>query len=167
MTTHFEEQPITNLDRKDLVAKVAELKKDGYRLVQVCATTGAENFEVTYSFDKDYKILNLRLSIPRADAVVPSITGEYFGAFTYENELQDLFGMKVTDLKLDFKGNFYQLAKKTPFNETKAEATAATAARLNLPHHRRQNNGKANDRTLRAPASGFAGTHPPGPGPGG
>ncbi len=128
MTTHFEEQPVTNLDRKDLVAKVAELKKDGYRLVQVCATTLPENFDITYSFDKDYKFLSLRLAIPRTDAVVPSISGEYFMAFSYENELQDLFGLKVTDLKLDFKGNFYQLAKKTPFNETKAEATAAAAA---------------------------------------
>jgi len=124
MTTHFEEQPVISLDKNALVAKVAELKKDGYRLVQICATTGAENFEITYSFDKDYKFLNLRLNIPRADAVLPSISGEYFMAFTYENEFQDLFGMKVTDLKLDFGGKFYQLAKKTPFNETKAEAVA-------------------------------------------
>jgi ech hydrogenase subunit D len=127
MTTHFEEQPITNLDRKDLVAKVAELKKNGYRLVQICATTLTENFDITYGFDKDYKFESLRLTIPRTDAVVPSITGEFFGAFSYENELQDLFGLKVTDLKLDFGGKFYQLAKKTPFNETKAEATAAAA----------------------------------------
>jgi ech hydrogenase subunit D len=127
MTTQFEEQPVLNLDRKDLVSKVAELKKDGYRLVQVCATTLAETFDITYSFDKAYKFTSLRLSVPRADAVVPSITGEYFGAFTYENELQDLFGLKVTDLKLDFKGNFYHLAKKTPFNETKAEAEKAAA----------------------------------------
>jgi ech hydrogenase subunit D len=127
MTTHFEDQPLQNIEKKDLVAKVAQLKKDGYRLVQVCATTGAENFEITYSFDKDYKFLNLRLSVPRADAVLPSISGEYFMAFTYENEFQDLFGMKVTDLKLDFGGKFYQLAKKTPFNETKAEAAAAAA----------------------------------------
>jgi ech hydrogenase subunit D len=127
MTTHFEEQPIIILNREELVAKVAQLKKDGYRLVQVCATTLADDFDITYSFDKDYKFESLRLSIPRTDAVVPSITGEFFGAFTYENELQDLFGLKVTDLKLDFGGKFYQLAKKTPFNETKAEATAAAA----------------------------------------
>ncbi len=133
MTTHFEEQPVISIDKNGLVAKVAELKKDGYRLVQVCATTGAENFEITYSFDKDYKFLSLRLSIPRADAVLPSISGEYFMAFTYENEFQDLFGIKVTDLKLDFGGKFYQLAKKTPFNETKAEATAAAQAVITKP----------------------------------
>ena len=132
-STHFEEQPITILNREELVAKVAQLKKDGYRLVQVCATTLADDFDITYSFDKDYKYVSLRLNIPRKDAVVPSITGEFFGAFTYENELQDLFGLKVTDLKLDFGGKFYQLAKKTPFNETKAEATAAAAAAAPKP----------------------------------
>ncbi len=128
MTVRFEEQPIQGIEKKDLVAQVAQLKKDGYRLGQICATTLAENFEITYCFDKDYKMVSLRLMVPRADAVVPSITGEYFAAFTYENELQDLFGMKVTDLKLDFGGKFYQLAKKTPFNETKAEAVANAAA---------------------------------------
>lgn len=123
-----EEQPLETLERSALAAKVAGLKREGYRLVQVCATTLADNFEVTYSFDKGLKFLNLRVTVPRSDAVIPSISGEYFGAFTYENELQDLFGLKVHGLKLDFGGKFYTLAKKTPFNETKAEADAKTAA---------------------------------------
>ncbi len=116
---YIEEQPQVALDRTQLVSKVADLKRDGHRLVQICATTLIENFEITYSFDKQGKLINLRLMVPRSDAVIPSITGEYFGAFTYENELQDLFGLKVIDLKLNFNGNFYQLAKKTPFADDK------------------------------------------------
>jgi ech hydrogenase subunit D len=144
MTARFEEQTLQSIEKKDLVAKVAGLKKDGYRLAQVCATTLAENFEITYSFDKNLNMLSLRVMVPRADAVIPSITGEYFGAFTYENELQDLFGMKVTGLKLDFGGKFYQLAKKTPFNETKAEAVAiATAAANQAVNTKSGNTGEA------------------------
>ena len=115
----IEDQPLTNVDRAQLPAKVGELKAFGHRMIQVCATTLPENFEITYSFEKDQKFINLRVTVPRSDAVIPSITGEYFGAFTYENELQDLFGLKVTDLKLNFNGNFYQLAKKTPFVDDK------------------------------------------------
>ncbi len=121
----IEQQPLENLDRSQLVAKVEELKKSNHRLIQVSATTLAETFEITYSFEADQKFINLRLQVPRTDAVVPSITGVYFGSFTYENELQDLFGVKVNGLKLDFGGKFYMLAKKTPFNQTKAEADAA------------------------------------------
>jgi len=78
MTTPFETQPVAIIDRTELVAKVAVLKKDGYRLVQVCATTLAEAFDITYSFDRNYQFTSLRLNVPRKDAVVPSITGEYF-----------------------------------------------------------------------------------------
>jgi ech hydrogenase subunit D len=45
-----------------------------------------------------------------------SITSSYLCAFTYENELQDLFGLTVKDMQLNFNGNFYQTAVKTPFN---------------------------------------------------
>jgi ech hydrogenase subunit D len=123
----IEEQPIVPLEKSQLVAKAGELKDSGHRLVHISATTLAESFEITYSFEKEQKLVNLRLTTPRSDNVVPSITGVYFGAFTYENELQDLFGLKVTDLKLDFGGKFYTLAKKTPFNETKAEADSSAA----------------------------------------
>ena len=91
----IEDQPLTNVDRAQLPAKVGELKAFGHRMIQVCATTLPENFEITYSFEKDQKFINLRVTVPRSDAVIPSITGVYFGALTYENELQDLFGRRI------------------------------------------------------------------------
>ena len=116
---YIEEQPLLAVDRTELVSKVAELKREGHRLVQICATTLPENFEITYSFDLGGKFTSLRVMVARSEAVIPSITGEYFGAFSYENELQDLFGLQVTDLKLNYNGNFFQMAKKTPFAEDK------------------------------------------------
>ena len=99
----------------ELLAKATQMSKDGYRLVQISCTL-AEAFEITYSFDKDLDLINLRVSVPKTDPVIPSITEPYLCAFTYENELQDLFGLAITNLKLNFKGNFYQTSVKTPFN---------------------------------------------------
>jgi ech hydrogenase subunit D len=128
-----EPQPLETLDKSKLVAKVGELKASGHRLIQICATTLADSIEITYSFEKDQRFLNLRLAVPRKDAVLPSITGVYFGAFTYENELQDLFGLKVPDLALNFNGKFYLKAKEAYFNETKAEADAKAAGEAKKP----------------------------------
>jgi ech hydrogenase subunit D len=60
--------------------------------------------------------------------VVPSISATYLAAFAYENELQDLFGMKVEGLVLDFKGKFYRKRHDAPFNPPACAATPAPAA---------------------------------------
>ena len=112
---YIENQPTTNLDRGQLVAAVTDLKKSGYRLVVITCTLSDTTYEITYSFDKDNNYSALRVSFPRADATVPSITGVYLAAFPYENELQDLFGLTVPEMKLNFKGSFYKVAIKNPF----------------------------------------------------
>jgi ech hydrogenase subunit D len=119
-------EKLISIDKTELAAKVAEMSKDGFRLVQICCTL-AEAFEITYSFDKEYDLVNCRVSIPRSDPVVPSITNTYLCAFTYENELQDLFGLKVTDMQLNFNGTFYQMAVKTPFNTGASQKTEQKA----------------------------------------
>jgi ech hydrogenase subunit D len=111
---HVEDQPLITVDKSEIVEKASEKAKDGWRFVQV-SCTAKDNFELTYSFDKNYILNNIRVILPKEDPVLPSITKAYFAAFTYENELQDLFGIKVTDLALDFKGTFYKLSVKTPF----------------------------------------------------
>jgi ech hydrogenase subunit D len=103
------------IDRSELLAKVKELKAAGNRLVQISCTL-AEEFEITYSFDKDLALTNVRVMVTKADPVIASITDIYLCAFAYENELQDLFGLTVPDMKLNFNGNFYMTAIKTPFN---------------------------------------------------
>jgi ech hydrogenase subunit D len=111
----IEPQPMTAIDRVRLPAQAKDLAARGYRLVQICATDGGETLEVTYSFDCDYSLTNLRVTLLKGDTVLPSITGAYLAAFTYENELQDLFGITVTDLAINYNGNFYKMAIKTPF----------------------------------------------------
>ncbi|MCC7519419.1 MAG: NADH-quinone oxidoreductase subunit C [Verrucomicrobiae bacterium] len=113
----IEEQFWETLDRAALPARVGTLAKEGWRLVQICGSCH-EAFEILYSFDKDDRFLSLRVAFSKDDPVLPSITESYFGAFSYENEMQDLFGLKLTGLKLNFNGNFYRLAKKNPFLDT-------------------------------------------------
>ena len=107
-------QTKVEITTNDLIDKVQENLKDNYRLVQISCTKN-EGFELTYSFDKEYDLLNLRLQISE-DTAVPSITGQYPYAFLYENEIKDLFGVKVENISLDFGGNLYKLPIKTPFN---------------------------------------------------
>jgi ech hydrogenase subunit D len=120
----IEPQPMTVIDRSALPEKAKELSGEGYRLVQVCATNVDETLEVTYSFDREYSLVNYRVVIQKSDPVLPSITGAYLAAFAYENELQDLFGIQVTDLAINYNGNFYHTAIKTPFLQKKTSGAA-------------------------------------------
>jgi ech hydrogenase subunit D len=124
MTQYLESQPITDLPRADLAAKAAQLKQEGWRLVHIACTTQADNLEVIYAFDRDYHYANYRVLVPKADPKLGSITASYLAAFTYENELQDLFGLTVSGLVLDFKGSFYRKAMPKPFNPDPPAAAA-------------------------------------------
>lgn len=117
----IEEQTTTEIDISELLAKVQEYRDNDYRLVQMGSTGTGDGYEINYSFDKDLKFENLRITI-REEEEVPSITGIYWGAFIYENEIHDLFGIKITGINVDYKGNFYKVAKQFAFkNEVKVE----------------------------------------------
>jgi ech hydrogenase subunit D len=103
-----------------LLDKVGALRKEGYRLAQIGATRLPEHLELTYSFDRDLRLVNLRLQIPAAEARVPSISSIYWCAFLYENELHDLFNLQVDGMAVDFHGHLYETAVKFPFGSTKA-----------------------------------------------
>ncbi len=120
----IEPQPVTAVDRNELPIKARELSAEGYRLVQICATNYEDTLEVTYSFDRGYSLVTLRMILQKSDPVIPSITGAFLAAFTYENELQDLFGIRVTDLAINYNGNFYHTAIKTPFLQKKSSGAA-------------------------------------------
>jgi len=110
-----EEQPIVTVATDTLVAEVKSRCEQGYRLVQIGATLLGERIELNYTFDREQKFCNLRLSIPAAGARLPSISGVYWCAFLYENEIHDLFNITFEGLVLDFKGTLYKTAVPHPF----------------------------------------------------
>ncbi len=116
----FEAQEIINIKKEELIPKVSSFLKDGQRLVQICCTK-LDKLVVDYSFDKNYKFTGLRVELALQGDTLPSITEVYFTAFTYENEIHDLFGVNVIGNKLDFGGKFYRIAETAPFNKAASQ----------------------------------------------
>ena len=112
------EQNFTPVELSRLLTEVKDLKAEGYRFGQACATAVDDKFEIIYSFDKEHVLKNLRLVISQGDEV-ESITGIYWPAFIYENEMHDLFGIKFNHMELDYEGNFFKVAEPTPWNPKK------------------------------------------------
>jgi ech hydrogenase subunit D len=98
-----------------LLDKVRAKHKQGCRLVQMSATRLPEQVELTYSFDFDSRLTNLRLLLTAVDTHLPSISPIYGCAILYENEIHDLFNVTFDGLTVDFHGNFYKTSVKFPF----------------------------------------------------
>jgi len=114
-----------NLERIEIEAlsrRARELKDRGGRLVQIGATRLADGVELTYSFGLDRDLTNLRLTVTNPETPVPSISSVFWCAFLYENEIHDLFGLRIDGMSVDFHGKLYQTAIQFPFGATKAPA---------------------------------------------
>ncbi|MGO8699386.1 MAG: NADH-quinone oxidoreductase subunit C [Limisphaerales bacterium] len=103
----------------ELLERVRARRAAGARLVQVSVTALPEHFELTYSFDRDGILSSLRLLIPASDPRVPSISGIYACAFLYENEMHDLFNLRVEGMNVDFHGTLYNTTVKYAFSAAK------------------------------------------------
>jgi len=110
-----EPQEIIPIQKDALLGAVSDLFAQGYRMVQIGCTTLENAYELNYSFDKDYHFKNLRVTAQREDEI-QSISVIYPNAFLYENEIHDLFGIKIKNMSVDYKGAFYRTAIKTPFS---------------------------------------------------
>ncbi len=56
---------------------------------------------------------------------VPSISGYFGAAFLYENEIRELFGINVTGITPDLKGQLYKTATRVPFSHAAVKARLA------------------------------------------
>lgn len=86
-----------------LLARVQEMSDQGMRFITTTALDAGENFEVYYHFGCGTEMQHLRLLVPKS-AEIPSISGIYFAAFLSENEMSEMFGLKITGLVLDYRG---------------------------------------------------------------
>jgi len=104
-----------------LLGEVAIRMGQKYRFVTVTCLDGGDYHEIFYHFDRDYQLVNLRLLLTKGNTL-PSITGVFAAAVIVENELQDLFGIKVTDLSIDYGGRLLlaEGAPQAPLNKTRA-----------------------------------------------
>ena len=59
---------------------------------------------------------------------VPSLGELYPGAFMFENEMHDLFGIEVSGMTLDYRGGFYHLHIPNPMAEPPEKPAKKTPA---------------------------------------
>ena len=101
-----------------LVAECQKRYDQGLRLVGVTAVEikTDSTFDVLYHFDKDLTLTHLRLNVPK-EAPVPSVSGVYFPALLYENEIKDQFGVNFQNILIDFGCTLYLEPEvvKSPF----------------------------------------------------
>ena len=117
---------VIEIKKENLVEEVQKLKEEGYRIVTAsCVDMGSE-FMIYYHFDKQNNMKHLKI-FSNKDEEVPSISGVYLAGALVENEIKDLFGLKVKDMAIDYGGHFLitgdagtaPFAKVTTKNEEK------------------------------------------------
>ncbi|WP_165246801.1 NADH-quinone oxidoreductase subunit C [Adlercreutzia sp. ZJ141] len=123
----------------ELPALSSRLKAEGWRFVQMLCANTDDGIDMVYSFMKDGHLVNYEIKGVTKGDVVPSITNDFIAAFVFENESHDLFGVNISDIAIDFKGHFYDLAQAEPMTiispaqkaakEKAAKLAAAKAAK--------------------------------------
>jgi len=126
-----EPQEITPIDKSDLVGIAAGLFAEGYRFVQVSCVTLESSYELTYSFDKEYRLKNLRV-IAGPEEEIPSISVIFPNAFLYENEIHDLFGLTIRNMAVDYRGTLYRTTIRTPFSIGKVKIPVPPQAKAEV-----------------------------------
>jgi Respiratory-chain NADH dehydrogenase, 30 Kd subunit. len=109
----MEQQIIQPVSPVSLLSEVLKLKDTGYRLVAITCTN-KEDLELSYSFDKDYELITLRINTD-SKTEISSISSLYPYSFLYENEIKELFGANIVHINLDFNDTLYKIPVKTPF----------------------------------------------------
>ena len=85
--------------------KIGALQLHGWRFVTMTVVDNGEMFDIYYHFDLDYELMTCKLELKKGDTL-PSISGVCFAAVVVENEIQDLFGITITGLAIDYEKHF-------------------------------------------------------------
>ena len=93
------------LTSENQLEKIGALQHQGYRFVTMTVVDKGEEFDIFYHFDLDYEMVNYQLVLKKGE-VLPSISDICFAAVIVENEIQDLFGIKVANLAIDYEKHF-------------------------------------------------------------
>lgn len=123
----------------ELLSHVQALKGVGARFVQMHAERNVDDgsYRLVYTFinvraaqehivqDGNYAIENLVVEGIDQYQEIPSISSYYPAVFPFENEANDLFGLVITDMQIDFKGFFYQVSTAEPMSVITPEVKAA------------------------------------------
>jgi Ni,Fe-hydrogenase III component G len=105
---------IREIKKDELLAEGRKFLDTGGKFVTAVCSDLGEHLEVTYFFSHDAgTVMNgLRYNVTK-DEEVPSFSGVTLATVLIENEMKELFGLKVTDLAIDYGGHLL-LAQDSP-----------------------------------------------------
>lgn len=112
---------LETVDIETLYKIMLEKQRDGYRLAQICATAFEGYNEIIYSVALDYTLENYKVIVP-IENEINTISDFFPSAMLYENEMKELFGVKIKSINPDYQDKLYRIAVKTPFKKEVKEA---------------------------------------------
>lgn len=101
---------------QDLYKIMLERQRSGYRLAQICATAFEGYNELIYSVVRDYTFENYKVRV-NCDEEINTISDFFPSAMLFENEMKELFGVKIKSINFDFNDKLYRIPVKTPFKK--------------------------------------------------
>ncbi len=113
---NYNDFPITEVTKDELYKIMKQKYNDGYRLAQILSVAYEGYNEVTYSVAKEYEMENYKINLP-IDEEIKSFSDIFPAATLYENEIKELWGVKVVGMALDYHNKFYRIEKETPFKK--------------------------------------------------
>lgn len=113
---NYNDFPITEVTKDELYKIMDQKYNDGYRLAQILSVAYEGYNEVTYSVAKEYEMENYKINLP-IDEEIKSFSDIFPAATLYENEIKELWGVKVVGMALDYHNKFYRIEKETPFKK--------------------------------------------------
>lgn len=106
---------LVEITKDQLLDQVQNMKYTGHRFVTAtCVDNGNGSLDVTYHFDKGFKLTNYRIKVQKEEEV-QSVSKIYFCAVLVENEMKELFGLNVKDMVIDYGGHML-LSDEAPGN---------------------------------------------------
>lgn len=105
---------IKEINKNDIVEEGKKIFGAGAKFVTAVCNDLGDNLEVTYFFssDRGTKMTGLRYSVGKSEEV-QSLSGTSLSTLLIENEMQELFGLKIKGLAIDYGGHLL-LAQDSP-----------------------------------------------------
>ena len=105
---------IIQITKNDIVNEGKKLLEAGAKFVTAVCNDQDEKLEITYFFsaNRGVDLTCLRYTVGK-DEEVPSLTGATLSTLLIENEMKELFGLKVKGLAIDYGGHL-MLAHDSP-----------------------------------------------------
>ncbi len=96
---------VIEISKDQILSEAQKMSYAGFRFITAtCVDAGEDKIDLFYHFDKSLDMQHYKISVQKGEEI-PSISKIYFCALLVENEIKELFGVKVTDIVVDYGGH--------------------------------------------------------------